>query len=208
MMTSQGHRRRRDALSAARCPAPAQVNAAVLGYNWPLLVVVANLEVKFVDFFIYIQIKWLWTAGWPRPTLPSPPRCSSRSPVRTKTTRFVGSKVQWAFCNEICTPEGRGRKRRECKFQNKPHRTFDLRNTFCPVLHSIGERSERGGNANFKTKHTEPLTQDYSHPRCWSAPVWSSTTCTCWADRAPPRTGRPCSTATAHSSSSALTQSE
>ena len=40
------------------------------------------------------------------------------------------------FCFEICTTRGERekRKRRECKFQNKAHRTFDPRNTLSAVL--------------------------------------------------------------------------
>ena len=40
---------------------------------------------------------------------------------------FIGSKVLYVFCSEICTPQERG--------------------------------GEKGGSANFKTNHTEPLTQ-------------------------------------------------
>ena len=40
---------------------------------------------------------------------------------------FIGSMVQWVFCFEMCTPEGRG------KFQNKPHRISDPRNSLSPV---------------------------------------------------------------------------
>ena len=42
---------------------------------------------------------------------------------------FIGSKVPWLFCFEICTPEGRG--------------------------------GEKGGSANFETKHTEPFIPEY-----------------------------------------------
>ena len=45
----------------------------------------------------------------------------------TRVKLFIGSKVLFVFCSEICTPKGRG--------------------------------GEKGGSANFKTKHTEPLTQ-------------------------------------------------
>ena len=41
-------------------------------------------------------------------------------------------KVQCVFCFENCTTEGRGGEK-EGKFQNKAHRTFDIRNTLSPV---------------------------------------------------------------------------
>ena len=46
---------------------------------------------------------------------------------------LIGSKVLCQFCLEICTPEGT--KRRECKFQNKAHRTFDRRITLSPLYY-------------------------------------------------------------------------
>ena len=38
--------------------------------------------------------------------------------------RYRGEVIYWvkdSFCFQICTPEGRGEKGRECKFQNKAH---------------------------------------------------------------------------------------
>ena len=46
---------------------------------------------------------------------------------------LVGSKALCVFCFETCTREGKGRKGRECKFQNKAHWTSDPWNNFPPV---------------------------------------------------------------------------
>ena len=49
---------------------------------------------------------------------------------------FMMAKVLYLICFEICTPEGGGEKMRECKFENKAHRTFDIINalTSNPLL--------------------------------------------------------------------------
>ena len=44
---------------------------------------------------------------------------------------LLGQRFLCVFCYEICTPEGR--KGGVFKFQNKAHRTFDPRDTLCPV---------------------------------------------------------------------------
>ena len=44
------------------------------------------------------------------------------------------SNILRLFCIEMCTPDGRGGKGRECKFQNKAHRTFDILNYYITVI--------------------------------------------------------------------------
>ena len=46
---------------------------------------------------------------------------------------FLMSKVQCVLCFEICVSEGRGRKGRGGKFQNKAHRTFGISNNSTPI---------------------------------------------------------------------------
>ena len=52
---------------------------------------------------------------------------------RSEVTYWVKGSVRVLFWN-LHSRGKRGRKGRECKFQNKSHGTFDPRNTSCPVL--------------------------------------------------------------------------
>ena len=60
--------------------------------------------------------------------------------IRSSALYTYRVKVQCMFCFEIGTP-GRGRKERECKFQNKAHRSFDPRKTSkaCTIALISGE---------------------------------------------------------------------
>ena len=57
----------------------------------------------------------------------------------SRSSTYWVKRFQCMFSFEICTPEGRGGEKGECKFQNKAHRAFDPINNFTPV-HEAAKR--------------------------------------------------------------------